>query len=60
MKPHPEHRFHTLEEGNPYCEAYDDRMLAQIATNKHGMWSAEDSAIALDVLAWRLEDPRSK
>ena len=61
MKPHPDHRFHTLEEeGNPFTEVYYDNFLAQIAVNKHGMWSAEDSTIATEVLAWRLDYPRGR
>ena len=60
MKPHPDHRFHTLEDGNPYCEAYDNGMLARIALNKYGSWSAEDSTIATEVLAWRLDYPQGR
>lgn len=55
MKPHPDHRFHMLEDGNPYVEVYSDKFLQQIALNKYGKWSAEDSKIALDILAWRLD-----
>lgn len=56
MKPHPDHRFHA--ENDPWSPAYSDNMLAQIAINKNGYWSAEDSAIATDVLAWRLDYPQ--
>jgi hypothetical protein len=58
MKPHPEHRFHWTDPQNPYVEAYDNNLLAQICQNRLGYWSAEDATIALDVLAWRLDYPR--
>ena len=60
MKPHPDHRFHWLEDDNPRHEVYYDKMLAHIAVNKYGMWSAEDCTIATEVLAWRLDYPRGR
>jgi hypothetical protein len=58
MTPHPDHRFHWNVDGNPFEPAYDDKLLASIAANRYGAWSAEDSRIANDVLAWRLDYPR--
>lgn len=50
MKPHPDHRF--------YADRYTPQILATIALNREGKWSAEDQQIALEVLAYLLDYPR--
>ena len=49
-RPYAGHRF--------YSERYDDKLLATIALNREGKWTAEDQQAALEILAYLLDYPR--